>query len=98
MFNSFDPTDCVNRQAPLSTGFPRQEYWSGLPFPSPGDLPDSGIEPWPPALQVGSLPTEPVIKLSQLDDGGLSISDSILGLLSCSYFLTFIYLFACTRS
>ena len=32
-------------QAPLSLGFPRQEYWSGLPFPSPGDLPDSGIEP-----------------------------------------------------
>ena len=33
-------------QAPLSMGFPRQRYWSGLPFPSPGDLPDSGIEPW----------------------------------------------------
>ena len=32
-------------QAPLSVGFPRQEYWSGLPFPSPGDLPDPGIEP-----------------------------------------------------
>ena len=35
----------VAHQAPLSMGFPRQEYWSGLPFPSPGDLPDSGIEP-----------------------------------------------------
>ena len=34
-----------SRQAPLSMGFLRQEYWSGLPFPSPGDLPDSGIEP-----------------------------------------------------
>ena len=33
------------RQAPLSMGFPRQEYWSGLPFPTPGDLPDPGIEP-----------------------------------------------------
>ena len=33
-------------QAPLSMGFSRQEYWSGLPFPSPGDLPDPGIEPW----------------------------------------------------
>ena len=33
------------RQAPLSMGFPRQEYWSGLPFPSPGHLPDPGIEP-----------------------------------------------------
>ena len=35
----------VAHQAPLSTGFPRQEYWSGLPFPPPGDLPDSGVEP-----------------------------------------------------
>ena len=39
--------------------FPGQEYWSGLPFPSPGDLPDSGIEPRSPALQADSLPTEP---------------------------------------
>ena len=40
-------------------GFSRQEYWSGLPFPSPGDLPDPGIEPGSPALQVDSLPSEP---------------------------------------
>ena len=40
-------------QAPLSMGFPRQEYWSGLPFPSPGDLPDPGIEPTSPALAGG---------------------------------------------
>ena len=40
----------VAYQAPLSMGFSRQEYWSGLPFPSPGDLPDPGIEPWSPAL------------------------------------------------
>ena len=40
----------VARQAPLSVGFSRQEYWSGLPFPSPGDLPDPGIEPLSPAL------------------------------------------------
>ena len=39
-------------------GFSRQEYWSGLPFPSPEDLPDTGIEPWPPALQADSLPFE----------------------------------------
>ena len=39
-------------------GFSRQEYWSGLPFPSPGDLPDPGIEPGSPALQADSLPTE----------------------------------------
>ena len=40
----------------LSVGFSRQEYWSGLPFPSPGDLPDPGIKPKSPALQVDSLP------------------------------------------
>ena len=40
-------------------GFPRQEYWSGLPFPSPGDLPDPGIEPRSPALKEDSLPAEP---------------------------------------
>ena len=45
-------------QAPLSMGFSRQEYWSGLPFTSPGDLPDPGIEPGSPALQADSLPTE----------------------------------------
>ena len=45
-------------QTPLSMGFSRQEYWSGLPFPSPGDLPDPGIEPGAPALQADSLPTE----------------------------------------
>ena len=45
-------------QAPLSRGFSRQEYWSGLPFPSPGDLPDPGIEAGSPALQADSLSTE----------------------------------------
>ena len=39
--------------------FSKQEYWSGLPFPSPGDLPDPGIEPESPALQADSLPSEP---------------------------------------
>ena len=47
------------RQAPLSLGFPRQEYWSGLPFPSPGDLPHPGIKPVSPALQADFLPCEP---------------------------------------
>ena len=46
----------VARQAPLSMGFSRQEYWSGLPCPSPGDLPDLGIEPISAALQADSLP------------------------------------------
>ena len=45
-------------QATLSMGFSRQEYWSGLPFPSPGDLPDLGIKPRSPALQADSLLTE----------------------------------------
>ena len=49
----------VARQAPLSMGFLRQEYWSGLPFPPPEDLPDPGIKPRSPALQVDSLPAEP---------------------------------------
>ena len=48
----------VAHQAPLSMGFSRQEYWSGLSFPSPEDLPDPGIEPWSPALQADSLPFE----------------------------------------
>ena len=46
----------VAHQTPLSMGFPRQEYWSGLPFPSPGDLPEPGIKPVFPACQVDSLP------------------------------------------
>ena len=50
-------------QAPLSMGFSRQEYWSGLPFPSPGDLPDPGIKPRSPELPADSLPTEPPRKL-----------------------------------
>ena len=46
-------------QAPPSMGFSRQEYWSELPFPSPGDLPDPGIEPRSPALQADTLTSEP---------------------------------------
>ena len=58
-------------QAPPSMVFSRQEYWSGLPFPPPGDLPDPGIEPGSPALQVNSLlsdlPGSP--KVTQLVSG-----------------------------
>ena len=50
----------VARQAPLSMGFPRQEYWTGLPFPTPGDLPDQGIELRSPALPADSLSSEPL--------------------------------------
>ena len=49
----------VGHQAPPSMGFPRQEYWSGLPFPSPGDLPDPGIEPRSPSFQADALTSEP---------------------------------------
>ena len=49
----------VAHQAPQSMEFSRQEYWSGLPFPPPGDLPDPGIEPRSPMLQADALPSEP---------------------------------------
>ena len=49
----------VAHQAPLSMGFSRQEYWSGLPFPSPRDLPDPGIEHRSLILQADALPSEP---------------------------------------
>ena len=53
-----DPMD-YSHQAPRSMEFPRQEYWSGLPFLSPGDLPDPEIKPGSPALQADSLLSEP---------------------------------------
>ena len=53
-----DPMDC-SPQAPLSMGFSRQEYWSGLSFPPPGDLPDPGIKPTSSALAGGFFTTEP---------------------------------------
>ena len=54
-----DPMDCSLSWDSPSVGFSRQEYWSGLPFPSPADLPHPGIKPGSPALQVDSLPSEP---------------------------------------
>ena len=48
----------VANQAPLSMGFPRQEYWGGVPFPSPGNFPDPGIEPMSPALAGGFFTIE----------------------------------------
>ena len=49
-------------------GFSRQEYWSGLPFPSPGDLPDPGMEPRSPALEADALTSEPPGKPTQNED------------------------------
>ena len=56
----------VDYQAPSSMGFSRQECWSGLPFPSPGDLPDPGIKPGSPTLQADALPSEPPGKVELL--------------------------------
>ena len=53
-----DPMD-VAYEAPPSMGFSRQEYWSGLPFPSPGDLPNPGIKLESPALQADAVPSKP---------------------------------------
>ena len=55
----FETPWTVAYQAPPSMGFSRQEYWSGVPFPSPGDLPDPGIRPGCPALHADALPSEP---------------------------------------
>ena len=60
--NSFATPWTVTHQAPLPTGFPRQESWSGLPFPSPGDLPDSGMEPACPELAGRFFTAEPLGK------------------------------------
>ena len=57
--------DCIAHQAPLSMDFSMQEYWSGWTFPSPGDLPHTGIEHMTPALQTDSLPSEPPGKLKR---------------------------------
>ena len=63
MSDSFATLRTVTHQAPLSTGFFRQEHWSGLPFPSPGDLPDPGSNPGRSlTLQADSLPSEPLGK------------------------------------
>ena len=67
----------VAHQAPQSMKFSRQEYWRGLPFPSPGDLPNPGMEPRSPALQADALPSEPPGKPKDLV---LSVSPSSVGL------------------
>ena len=55
----YNPVKTVAHQAPLSLEFSRQEYWNGLPLPSPGDLSDPGIEPRSAALQADTLTSEP---------------------------------------
>ena len=74
----YDPMDCSPPGAPLSMEFSRQEYWSGLPYPFPGDLPNPGIEPVSPTLQADSLPSEPPTNIIHLcgKDGLLSGKES----------------------
>ena len=67
----------IAQQAPPSMGFSRQEYWSGLPFPSPGDLPNPGIEPTSPALQADALTSEPPGKPKNTGVGSLSLLQRI---------------------
>ena len=68
----------VAYQAPRSMGFSRQEYWSGLPFPSPGDLPNPGITPGTPALQTDALPSEPLGKHGSVQFSSVAQSCRIL--------------------
>ena len=68
----------VAHQAPLSMGLSRQEYWSGLPFPSPGDLPEPGIEPGSSVLWTDALPSEPP---------GKPIHNVIMGIIKFYYHL-----------
>ena len=89
MPDSCDPMDCWPPGSSVY-GFPRLEYWSALPFPSPGDLPNPGIELRFPTLQVASWPSEPPGKPKNTRVGSLSllqwifpIQESNLGLLHC---------------
>ena len=66
----------VARQAPLSVGFSRQEYWSGLPFLSPGDLSNPGVESGSPALQANTLSSEPPGKPQNRGDLYIPMTDS----------------------
>ena len=59
MSQLFTTPGTVACQSPSSMGFSRQEYWRGVPFPSPGDLPDPGIKPRSPKVQANALPSEP---------------------------------------
>ena len=86
-------TVTVAHQAPPSMGFSRQEYWSGLPFPSPGDLPNPGIEPGSPAFQADASTSEPPGKLIKqvapcLDQNNFSPTINFL----LPSFLPFVYL------
>ena len=90
---SCNPMDC-SPPSPSLWGFSRQEYWSGLPCPPPGDLPNSGIKPRFPTVQADSLPAEPPGKPKNTGVGSLSLLQQIFltqesswGLLHCRQIL-----------
>ena len=66
----------VTHEAPLFMDFSRQEYYSGVPFSSPGDLPNPGIKPRSPALQANSLPSEPQEKPHEIHEHMLNIGQN----------------------
>ena len=70
----------VAHQAPLSMEFSRQDYWSGLPFPSPGELPNPGIKPGSPELQADSLPSKPPGKPCKKDGRALNTLNNDKGI------------------
>ena len=95
VFNLVATAWTVARQASPSLGFPRQACWSGLPFPSPGDLPHPGIKPRSPALQAGSLPSEP--QGSQVFVGRVCLSaGELLPILCCFFPVRRRFLLVCT--
>ena len=83
-------------QAPPSMGFSRQEYWSGWPFPSPGDLPNPEIEPGSPALEADALPFEPPRK-SDMSVGSFKPETSVCWLLSFDFHRRIFIAFPTTR-
>ena len=92
----------VAYQASPSMGFSRQEYWSGLPFPSPGDLPDPGIKPGSPASEADALTSEPpsmmqLLKLSQVLARQATFAISILQQLETEFKETQALVLAPTR-
>ena len=79
----------VAHQAPPSVEFSRQEYWSGLSFPSPGDLPDLGIEPRSPTLKADALPSEPPGKSIYIHIHSFSL---LSGIPVYDYFITYLFI------
>ena len=79
----YDPKDCSLPGSFLSVEFSRQEYWSGLPRPPPGDLSDSGIELTSPALQEDSVPAEPPAVPVSIQQRPKNLVSAILGALQC---------------